>query len=136
MNGYTSRIHARVLNLSDFDIILGFDWLRKINPIIDWRALKVQVPGEEGGFHQLLPAATNHYVDSRPAAFTVNLEELIEFLSASQTAKILRDPTTEAYIYIVKSTLSEFNITTLINFASNNTLIYGSPSSIFLIKAV
>ena len=39
MNGYTSRIHARVLNLSDFDVILGFDWLRKINPIIDWRAL-------------------------------------------------------------------------------------------------
>jgi hypothetical protein len=48
MNGYTSRIHARVLDLSDFDVILGFDWLQTVNPIIDWRALTIQVPGKEG----------------------------------------------------------------------------------------
>ena len=83
MNGYTSRIHARVLNLSDFDVILGFDWLRKINPIIDWRALTIQVPGKEGEFHELLPAATNRYVDSRPAVFEINIEEPTEFLTAN-----------------------------------------------------
>ena len=41
MSGYNSRIHARVLNLPDFDIILGFDWLRTVNPIIDWRTLRI-----------------------------------------------------------------------------------------------
>ena len=130
MNGYTSRIHARVLNLHDFDIILGFDWLRTVNPIIDWRALKIQVPGKEGEFHELLPAATSHYVNSRPAVFTTDTEEQMEFLTANQAAKMLRDPTTEAYIYMVKETSSQPDVIEPINFASNDTLTHGSPPQI------
>ena len=98
MNGNASRIHTRVPNLADFDIILGFDWLRTANPIIGWRALKIQVPGKEGEFHKLLPVATSHYADPRPTAFATYTEEPMEFLTANQAAKILRDPTPEAYI--------------------------------------
>jgi hypothetical protein len=41
MNGYHSRIQAGVLDLPDFDIILGFDWLQAVNPVIDWRTLRI-----------------------------------------------------------------------------------------------
>jgi hypothetical protein len=35
INGYNSRIYARILNLLNFNIIFNFDWLRIINFIID-----------------------------------------------------------------------------------------------------
>jgi hypothetical protein len=92
--------------------------------------LTIQIPDKEGGSYSLLPAATNHYVDSRPAIFAIDSEEPMEFLTANQTAKLLRDPTMEAYLYVVRNTSSEPDTTEPINFASNDTLIHGSPPSV------
>ena len=50
MNGYHPRTQVRVLSLPDFDIILGFEWLQAVNPIIDWRTLRIQVPGREESY--------------------------------------------------------------------------------------
>jgi hypothetical protein len=74
-------------------------------------------------------------VDSRSAVFATDTEELMEFLTANQVAKMLRDPTTEAYIYVVKSIRSESNETISIDFNSNDTFIHGSFSSISSVES-
>ena len=130
MSGYNSRIHARVLNLPDFDIILGFDWLRSVNPLIDWRTLRVQVPGRGGELHELLPASTNRYINSHPLIFTTELEELEEPLTASQTAKMLRHPEVEAYLYVVRKVNESEPVEKPINFSSNDTLKHGHPPTL------
>jgi transposase InsO family protein len=127
MNDYSSRVRARVLNLPDFDVILGFDWLRTVNPIIDWRTLRIQVPGRGGELHELLPAPANRYVDSHPLVFSAELEELEEPLTVSQTAKVLRHPEAEAYLYVVRKASDREPVETPINFASNDTLTHGQP---------
>jgi len=35
INGYRTRVTVKILNLPEFDMILGFDWLRTTNPIIN-----------------------------------------------------------------------------------------------------
>jgi transposase InsO family protein len=127
MSGYNSRIHARVLNLPDFDIILGFDWLRTVNPIIDWRTLRIQVSGRGGELHELLPAATNHYVDSRPLVFTADTEDAHDPLSANQAAKWMRHPEVEAYVFVVRKEMESEPDVTPINFSSNESLTRGQP---------
>lgn len=83
MNGYHSRIQARVLDLPDFDIILGFEWLQAVNLIIDWRTLRIQVTGRGGDLYELLPVAAGRYVDSRPLVFAAESEELDEFITVN-----------------------------------------------------
>jgi Retroviral aspartyl protease len=100
MGGYQSRVTASVLNLSDFDIILGLTWLREVNPVIDWKTLRVEVRDRGGELYALPPAGTTSYVDSRPLAFTVEGE----IASASQAARVLRIPNSEAYIMLVQPT--------------------------------
>lgn len=129
MNGYHSRIQARVLDLPDFDIILGFEWLQAVNPIIDWRTLRIQVSGRGGDLHELLPVAAGRYVDSRPLVFAAESEELDEFITANQAAKMLRHPEAEAYLFVVKKEeQSEPDVQ--INFASNETLTRGHPPTV------
>jgi hypothetical protein len=75
-------------------------------------------------------------VDSRPTVLIIDTEELIEFLTANQVTKILRDPTIKAYIYVVKSIRSESNKTISIDFTFNDTLTYGSSSFISSVESV
>ena len=32
---YRTRIRARILEIPDYDIILRFEWLQQVNPVID-----------------------------------------------------------------------------------------------------
>ena len=52
---YRTRIDARILDIPEFDIILGFDWLRTANPIINWQDLSIQVRDDSGELHELFP---------------------------------------------------------------------------------
>lgn len=127
INGYHSRIHARVLNLPDFDIILGYDWLRTVNPLIDWRTLRIQVEDRGGELYDLSPTFTSRFVDSQPLAFATELQDAEGPLSASQTAKLLRHPEAEAYVFVVKRVRESEPEVTTPNFASNETLVKGHP---------
>jgi Retroviral aspartyl protease len=85
MGQYRSRIIARVLDLPDFEVILGLKWLREVNPDVDWKTLRVSVRGREGNLYDLPPAVTPGYIDSRPPVFQMEAEP---FLTASQTRRI------------------------------------------------
>jgi hypothetical protein len=75
--------------------------------------------------YELLPAATNHYVDSRPLIFTADTEDAHDPLSANQAAKWMRHSKVEAYVFVVRKEMeSELDITP-INFSSNESLIRG-----------
>ena len=99
MGEYRSRIVARVLDLPDFDIILGYHWLREVNPVIDWKTLRVEVRGRGGETYELPPALTTGYVDSHPLAFEIESEPL---LTGSQTRRYLRQSGTESFLMVVQ----------------------------------
>jgi hypothetical protein len=64
-------------------------------------------------------------VDSRSLIFAAKSEELNDIITASQTAKLLRHPEAEAYLFIVrKENQSEPDVQP-INFASNELLMRG-----------
>jgi hypothetical protein len=92
--------------------------------------LRIQVPGRGGELHELLPVAASRYVDSRSLVFAAESEELDEFITASQAAKMLRHPEAEAYLFVVrKEDQSELDVQP-INFASNETLTWGHPPTV------
>jgi Retroviral aspartyl protease len=93
---YRSRIEARILDLPDFDIILGYDWLRTINPIIDWRQLQIQVRDDQGILHDLIPMDTNRYI-SPPRA-----TEVPDLISASQANRLMRAEGADTLVYAIR----------------------------------
>ena len=48
LGAYTCRQKFKTMNLSDYDILLGRDWLKRSNPIVDWTtgSVKVKVHGQ------------------------------------------------------------------------------------------
>ena len=77
---YKTRVSARTLDLPEYDIILGLEWLRSANPVIDWRDMKIQVREESGEFHELLPQDAVRYIQTREMAYTLEGER-IEIIS-------------------------------------------------------
>jgi hypothetical protein len=92
--------------------------------------LRIQVSGRGGELHELLPVAAGRYVDSRPLVFAAESEELDEFITASQAAKMLRYPEAEAYLFVVRKEEQSESDVEPINFASNETLTRGHPPTV------
>ena len=99
MGHYRSRITAHVLDLPDFDIILGLTWLQAVNPRINWKTLRIEVEDRGGELYALPPAGIGRYVTTRPHAFLMEMEEP---LTVSQTQRMLRDPNVEACIMKIR----------------------------------
>ena len=53
---YRTTLDTQVINLPDFDVILGLRWLRETNPRIDWKHLRIDLDGE-GQTHSIVPDA-------------------------------------------------------------------------------
>ena len=97
---FHSRIKAKVLDLPDYDIILGFDWLRTHNPDIDWRTMTIKVREEDGSLYELLPQSSLRYVQTHEVAYALRDQE-IEVISASQAEKAIRNPQEACPPYIL-----------------------------------
>lgn len=50
---FQSTIYARLLDLSGYDVILGFDWLQQWNPQIDWPTQEVRLRDQNDQEHLL-----------------------------------------------------------------------------------
>lgn len=96
---YRSRVQARVLNMPEFDIILGLAWLREVNPHINWRTLQVEVTDIEGNTHQVEHIRTSHYIQNELVAC---LCEELQPLTASQVGKLIRQPGTEGILFAIR----------------------------------
>ena len=57
LSTYWVAVEAQVIDLPDFDLILGIDWLWKANPVIDWRNLQIWVWDNQKKGHTLIPLA-------------------------------------------------------------------------------
>jgi hypothetical protein len=64
LNRYRTRVTARVLEMPEYDIILGFEWLRVTNPIIDWEEMRIQIR-EGGELYELFPKDTLHTIHTK-----------------------------------------------------------------------
>lgn len=95
---YRTRVHARILNTPEYDIILGLDWLRAANPVIDWQRMSVQLRGSGGELHELFPSDTMRYVNSIDP--TAGMDEM-EPVTAAYACRLLRQPEVEVYLYTV-----------------------------------
>ena len=98
---YQTRVSARLLELPEFDVILGLDWLRSANPVIDWRDMKIQVREESGEVCDLLPQDPFRYVQTQEVAFAIEDTDA-DILSACQTEKLLRQPDTVSCLYAIR----------------------------------
>jgi transposase InsO family protein len=54
MGKYKCHIQAHVIDVLDFDLILGLTWLRTVNPKIDWKTLTLEVKDNVGQTHTIL----------------------------------------------------------------------------------
>ena len=89
MDRYQTRIHAKVLDMPEYDVILGLDWLQTANPVIDWQDMSIQVREESGTIHELSPQDPVRYVHTQEGTYAV---EGIDPISVKGVEKMLRCP--------------------------------------------
>ena len=99
MSRYRTRVEARVLDMPEYDVILGLDWLRTANPIIDWQEMSIQVRDSGGELCELFPRDTTRYVQTRESLYA--LEE-IEPISVAQVDRIIRQPGSTACLFAIR----------------------------------
>ena len=108
MGYYRTRIEARILDMPHYDIILGLDWLRTANPIINWQEMSIQVRDEGGDLCELFPRDTSHYITTRERTYAI---EEIDPVTWSQAEKILRQPGSAACLFAIRDSTGTSNDT-------------------------
>ncbi len=58
IDSYSDRLDLIATSLRGFDIILGMSWLRKYNPIVDWRGQSLSFTDFRSQQHQLMPSCS------------------------------------------------------------------------------
>ncbi len=99
MDRYRTRIEARVLEMPQYDLILGIDWLRSATPVIDWEDMSMQVRGEEGEICELYPPSTTQYVSTRGRTFAIEEIDPVGYVEAD---KILKQPGSTACLFAIR----------------------------------
>jgi hypothetical protein len=102
---YKETIEARVVDLADFDMVLGLSWLQSANPSIDWKAMAITVIDGSGKPHTLplgqpynliqvlrTPAAENEFL-------LMGWDKSTKKVVQQKSANDLED----AYLYVVRS---------------------------------
>jgi len=97
---YRESLSARIVDLPDFDLILGYDWLRRNNPDIDWQTLSVSLTDKDGQFHTLAQGGVTPSLLVEPLACSV---ESVEPISRQAALKMLRRPDTCAHLLVIKA---------------------------------
>ena len=96
---YRTRVEARVLELPEYDIILGLDWLRTANPVIDWQEMNIQVRNTGGELCELYPRDTTRYIRTQEATYAI---EDIDPISVAQVDRIIRQPGSSACLFSIR----------------------------------
>jgi len=102
---YKETIEARVVDLADFDMVLGLSWLQSANPSIDWKAMAITVIDGSRKSHTLplgqpynliqvlrTPAAENEFL-------LMGWDKSTKKVVQQKSANDLED----AYLYVVRS---------------------------------
>jgi Reverse transcriptase (RNA-dependent DNA polymerase)/RNase H-like domain found in reverse transcriptase/Retroviral aspartyl protease/Integrase core domain/Integrase zinc binding domain len=100
MDRYRTRLEARVLQIPEYDVILGFNWLREANPIINWQELSIQVRDEGGSLCELFPRDPVHHISTQDTTYSF---EEISPVTAAQADRVLRHPRSEAVLFMVRT---------------------------------
>jgi hypothetical protein len=87
IGSYLTDVSASILDIEGFDIILGLDWLRTTNPIIDWKEMTIRVHDPAGTEHTLRPDGATRQLASDSPGYTPGT---IEQISACAAIKMLR----------------------------------------------
>ena len=105
---YKTWLKARTLPVSSFDIILGLDWLRSANPIIDWEEMTMKVQDDMGESHNLTPQDTTPYVRTYDPSCEGQHASPVPWKKA---CKMLRNPNSEGCLFTVRDTEQEVEST-------------------------
>ena len=86
------------------DIILGFNWLRQVNPVVDWQASTLTVPISHGRKATVvIPAAKAGPACRYPPSPPVRARRCTCLLSHLQAKRLLRKPSTAAWLAWVRA---------------------------------
>jgi hypothetical protein len=99
MARYRTRVKARVLDMPEYDVILGMDWLRTANPVIDWQEMSIQVRDTGGELCELFPRDTTRYIRTQEATYAI---DEIDPVSVAQADRILRQPGSTACLFAIR----------------------------------
>lgn len=94
---FHTTIDCRILNLPEFDIILGLQWLRAINPQTNWHTLEFKILDQAGTTHILRPG--NYH---RPLASDPGTVEMLNLILGSAARRAIRKKGTQAYLCFIK----------------------------------
>ena len=92
---WKASVGVYALKLPYHDMILGRDWLKAINPQIDWSTSEMRLQGKDGRHvHVVRPINIRNHVSS--------VESTLELMSAKQAIRILKKRKKDAVLAVIR----------------------------------
>ena len=94
MGTWRGFVTAWVLAFNEYELILGRDFLRHVNPDINWVNSRMKIR-ERGRTHLITPAQSSFVLDNKDNRFNL--------ISAKQCGRVTRKKNSEAVLFVVRT---------------------------------